>query len=268
MSSSPVSRSTSRSSQRASGRATPTLQTPGDDVHRLTALPRVATLRATSAKEREVRSKEYQAKAYSETATILRKVNVERENVKASMLDERQRFEELQKMKKTHTRRNWTKRLQNSPFLVDLNAESERIDEEHRVRLQEEARKVKELEAKKEKVKTEIILRALAEENEIQRLREEKRLLAEEEKRLKALKAQEKKRGKELHKLRMEQKKRETMERNCRAQKVFDNAKAQQLRREAERRQALVQRLELKTGLGLDLSKYAVDDNNDGPKTR
>lgn len=74
-----------------------------------------------------------------------------------------------------------------SPFLVDLVAENERIDEVNKVRLHEIARKNKALERKKEQAKNEIIIRALQEGNELGNLRMEKRKILDEEKRLKAL---------------------------------------------------------------------------------
>lgn len=74
-----------------------------------------------------------------------------------------------------------------SPFLVDLVAENERIDEENRVRRYRQKRKVKELERKREEAKNAIILRALQEANELDVLRREKRKILEEEKRLKAM---------------------------------------------------------------------------------
>ena len=73
------------------------------------------------------------------------------------------------------------------PFLVDLLAENERIDEENRIRLREETRRQKKLERRKNKVKNEIILKALAEASDLEALRAEKRMIAMEERRLKAL---------------------------------------------------------------------------------
>ena len=74
-----------------------------------------------------------------------------------------------------------------SPFLVDLVAENERIDEENRVRRYRQKRKLKEVERKREEAKNAIILRALQEANELDILRREKRKILEEEKRLKAM---------------------------------------------------------------------------------
>lgn len=69
-----------------------------------------------------------------------------------------------------------------SPFLVDLLAESERIDEECQIR---RARNIREKRA--EQAKIESIPRASQEPNELEELRKQKRKILEEEKRLKAL---------------------------------------------------------------------------------
>ncbi len=74
-----------------------------------------------------------------------------------------------------------------SPFLVDLVAENERIDEEFQVRKRLQVRKQRILTRKREEDKNNIILRALQEANEIEALRREKRDILEEEKRLKAM---------------------------------------------------------------------------------
>ena len=105
-------------------------------------------------------------------------------------------------------------RFATSPFLVDLVADNERIEEEMSVRQQEERRRQKQQELKKKKVKNEIIVKALSEvpsseqvhitanigsrdvtpENVFTPLlfchpkaRANKRMMYEEEKRLKAL---------------------------------------------------------------------------------
>ena len=78
----------------------------------------------------------------------------------------------------------WNQRLRNSPFTVDLLAENERIDEEFQARTKEEARRTKLLAKKKAKIKNEIILKALAEHDDLVALRAEKQALAKEEKRI------------------------------------------------------------------------------------
>lgn len=74
-----------------------------------------------------------------------------------------------------------------SPFLVDLVAENERIDEENKVRCLESARRQKAIEKRREREENETALRALQEGNELGNLRMEKRKIIDEEKRLKAL---------------------------------------------------------------------------------
>jgi len=87
-----------------------------------------------------------------------------------------------------HTPEHQRKRQSNrSPFLVDLVAENERIDEENEVRQRAIARKQKALEREKERAENESVLRALHEGKELGNLRLEKRKILDEEKRLKAL---------------------------------------------------------------------------------
>ncbi len=111
----------------------------------------------------------------------------ERNVVKTSILAQRAEFEAAVANRRTARQRQWRKRMENSPFLVDLLAETERIDEENRVRLAEETRRAKRLDTRKRKVKDAILLKAVEESNDLDVLREEKRLIAGEEKRLKAL---------------------------------------------------------------------------------
>ena len=77
------------------------------------------------------------------------------------------------------------RKMERSPFLVDQVAENERIDEENRVRCRRSSTR-KMLKSRKSKIKNEIILKA-AEASDLDGLRQEKRLIAIEEKRLKAL---------------------------------------------------------------------------------
>mmetsp|Transcript_20347 Transcript_20347/g.42571 ORF Transcript_20347/g.42571 Transcript_20347/m.42571 type:complete len:186 (+) Transcript_20347:252-809(+) len=86
-----------------------------------------------------------------------------------------------------HPKKKRCQQSNRSPFLVDLVAENERIDEENKVRFREITRKQKALERRREAAKNDIILRALQEGNELENLRMEKRKILDEEKRLKAL---------------------------------------------------------------------------------
>lgn len=67
--------------------------------------------------------------------------------------------------------------MQSSPFLVNLVTESQRLDEEHKARLAEEERRQNFMKKRKEKIKTEIILQALTEISDMEKLRLEKRSL-------------------------------------------------------------------------------------------
>ncbi|CAN0379201.1 unnamed protein product, partial [Phaeothamnion confervicola] len=82
---------------------------------------------------------------------------------------------------------SWRERLKKSPFTIDLLAENERVDEENRVRLREEERRAQLAERRRARVKNDIILQALSEASDLDALRREKRAIAEEERRLKAL---------------------------------------------------------------------------------
>ena len=77
--------------------------------------------------------------------------------------------------------------MDRSPFLVNLIAETERIDEESRVRSSEAGKLSDKLSKRRCKVKNDIILKALQESSDLDALRAEKRLIVEEERRLKAL---------------------------------------------------------------------------------
>merc|ERR1719316_1783377 len=81
----------------------------------------------------------------------------------------------------------WTRKLQKSPFAVDLVAETQRIDEENRVRDHIDQRKQKLIQQRQREAHNAIFKRAVAESDELDLLRQEKRLLLEKEKQLKAL---------------------------------------------------------------------------------
>jgi len=81
----------------------------------------------------------------------------------------------------------WQQRLANSPFLVDLVADNERIEEEMFIRESEEKRRRRIAERKKKKIKNEIIVKALSEVPLLEEARRQKKQLFEDEKREKAL---------------------------------------------------------------------------------
>merc|ERR1711959_714332 len=121
------------------------------------------------------------------STNIFQRANLERNAIKSNLEADNERRYIVKVLKKKEMLVDWGKRLERSPFLIDQVAESERIDEEQRVKLQEEARRQKLFEERKNKIKTEIILRALVKANDLEALRQEKRLINEEERRLKAI---------------------------------------------------------------------------------
>ncbi|RHY41691.1 hypothetical protein DYB30_013356 [Aphanomyces astaci] len=123
----------------------------------------------------------------SESAEIFSKKYVERHQVKSDMLlDEKTKRLNKERRRQLHIQK-WQCKTTKSPFKVNLVADNERLDEENRVRMLEQARRVRELERKTKQVKNDIILKALQETSDLDALRREKRVIIEEEKRLKAL---------------------------------------------------------------------------------
>merc|ERR1719375_3138370 len=86
----------------------------------------------------------------------------------------------------------WSRKLQKSPFAVDLVAENQRIDEENRVRDHVEQRRQRLMARRNREAHNAIFKRATAEMDELDQLRQEKRMLLENERQLKALRDVEK----------------------------------------------------------------------------
>lgn len=122
-----------------------------------------------------------------ESAMILARSIMMREEAKQNMFEERAIRDERLIRNRMKIADKWNKRLTNSPFNVDLVAEDERIFEENRIRTEEQRRLRTEVYERKEKAKNDIILKALAEFSDLESLRREKRAILEEEQRLKAL---------------------------------------------------------------------------------
>eukprot|EP00500_Bicosoecida_sp_ms1_P009722 CAMPEP_0203821884 /NCGR_PEP_ID=MMETSP0115-20131106/44636_1 /ASSEMBLY_ACC=CAM_ASM_000227 /TAXON_ID=33651 /ORGANISM="Bicosoecid sp, Strain ms1" /LENGTH=222 /DNA_ID=CAMNT_0050730913 /DNA_START=186 /DNA_END=851 /DNA_ORIENTATION=+ len=122
-----------------------------------------------------------------ETRRIMTRQIKKRQQVKQQYLEERKRAENAKGAFKADKERKWVKKTDKSPFLIDLVADQERIHEENKVRLREQARRQRAIEARKRKVKNDIILKALSEQSDLEALRMEKRAIQLEEKRLKAL---------------------------------------------------------------------------------
>lgn len=132
---------------------------------------------------RELRKARKQRKS---TSIMARHIEA-REAAKERLLRERREVREQKMLNKIKSQQKWKKKMTQSPYTVNLVAEHERIDEEVRARLAGEAAMERKFERRRAQVKNDIILRALSEAQHLEQLREEKRLIAQEEKRLKAL---------------------------------------------------------------------------------
>jgi len=143
-------------------------------------------------RERLLRRLEMCAKAREESTKIMSIRYAQRDAVKNDMRRDRQQF--LEKISTTQHERDerWSRKLQRSPFAVDLVAENQRIDEEHRVQRTMETRRQRLLTQRNREAHEAIFKRATAETDELDQLRMEKRLMLETEKQLKALKDVEK----------------------------------------------------------------------------
>jgi len=125
---------------------------------------------------------------YREESSLIQARNMHvRDVFLENMRRERDQLERQKTHDRSEKREMWNQRMRNSPFAVDLLAENERIDEEFKIRSKAEAHRVKMLQKRKELVKNEIILSALSESDDLIALRKEKRSLAEEAKRLRAM---------------------------------------------------------------------------------
>lgn len=124
---------------------------------------------------------------YAESAQILSRKFNQRDQVKQRMLEQERSRRLVKQRRKRANVSKWQQKTKRSPFMVDLVAETERIEEEARIRLRDEAERSKKMEKKKQRVKNNIMLKALAEASDLELLREEKRMIQIEEKRLKAL---------------------------------------------------------------------------------
>ena len=87
--------------------------------------------------------------------------------MKARILRNRQRTQRRLLKSKQKKEAQWLRKMERSPLMVDLIAENERIDEENKVRIEEEARRERKLRMRKEKIKNEIVLKALSEVSDL-----------------------------------------------------------------------------------------------------
>lgn len=134
-----------------------------------------------------MRSDDRKALARARAAQVMAKKYAARDRVKSQLLMDQQRCRSRQRTGRDQMIRKWKEKMQHSPFLVDLVADHERLDEENRIRLEAENTRARNREKQRLALQQQIIVRALREENDLEALRREKRAIVEEEKRLKAL---------------------------------------------------------------------------------
>jgi len=202
----------------------------------------------TTAEERETAKSLRVARDLRQSAAIMAKYNGERAELKNQLEDDKERKFKSKELRKKEMLLRWSRKLDRSSFLVDQVAESERIDEEYRVKLEEEARRAKLFEERKQKIKTEIILKALAESNDLEQLRQEKRLIQEEEKRLKVQQGQDRLSAADKKAEKMREMQEDRRRRNEQQFIQQRNRLALQQAEEEKRREAILMKMQMKYG--------------------
>lgn len=152
-------------------------------------MPQAST---TEERERLLRRLEMCAKAREESTKIMSIRFAQRDAVKADLRRERNFYNEKLTASQRDRDERWSRKLQRSPFAVDLVAENQRIDEENRVRDHVEQRRQRLMARRNREAHNAIFKRATTDVDELDQLRTEKRLLLENEKQLKALRDVEK----------------------------------------------------------------------------
>jgi hypothetical protein len=147
---------------------------------------------STEERDKLLRRLEMCAKAREESTKIMSIRFAQRDAVKEEMMKMRTQYLGGMSSSRRERDERWTRKLQRSPFAVDLVAENQRIDEENRVRDHVELRKQKLMKQRSREAHNAIFKRAVAESDELDLLRQEKRMLLEHEKELKALRDVEK----------------------------------------------------------------------------
>jgi len=125
------------------------------------------------------------ALARAQSAQIMSKKFLQRDRIKQQMKDEEDALRREKRASQSRMQAKWREKYATSPFTVNMVADSERLEEEHAMRLEDEIRRKTQAEARTRAAKQEIILRALQEESDLEALRREKRAIMEEERRLK-----------------------------------------------------------------------------------
>ena len=104
------------------------------------------------------------ALARARAAHILSQKFANRDRVKAKLLEDKEISRSQARAGRQATQRRWKLKTRHSPFLVDLVAENERLDEENKVRLAAEAHQLRLVEKQRVTLKHKVLVRALREE--------------------------------------------------------------------------------------------------------
>jgi hypothetical protein len=142
-----------------------------------------------SAEEREriMHRLEICAQAREESTRIMSFRFAQRDAVKDDLQQSADAYRRELLASKLEREQRWVRKTGRSPFAVDLVAEDQRIEEENRVREDIANRKAKLLAARHNEAHNAIFKRAVAESDELEILRKEKRVLLQNEKQLKAM---------------------------------------------------------------------------------
>ena len=142
-----------------------------------------------SAEEREriMHRLEICAQAREESTRIMSFRFAQRDAVKEDLQRSADSYRRELLASKLEREQRWVRKTSRSPFAVDLVAEDQRIEEENRVREDIASRKAKLLSARHNEAHNAIFKRAVAESDELEILRKEKRVLLQNEKQLKAM---------------------------------------------------------------------------------
>mmetsp|Transcript_54262 Transcript_54262/g.108064 ORF Transcript_54262/g.108064 Transcript_54262/m.108064 type:complete len:306 (-) Transcript_54262:29-946(-) len=157
------------------------------------------------------------AHAQEESMKILNTQFAKRDAKKGALQRERQIHSLRLAASQRDREERWSRKLQRSPFAVDLVAENQRIDEENRVRDHVEQRRQRLAAKRSREIHDFIFKQAATHPSEIHQLRTEKRLLLENERQLKAS------RDVERH--------------NARTAQILQERRQQQLQQQKERQQ-------------------------------
>jgi hypothetical protein len=104
-------------------------------------------------------SPERKAWVKKQSAIILAQNTIAREKAKEEIVNRRREKDLINEVIREERLQDWSNRMRNSPFAVDLVAESERIIEENEVKAMQELMRKNEVASRRLKAKNEIVLK-------------------------------------------------------------------------------------------------------------